>query len=497
MPKVYKNRTTADRPIRFRQAAEPVYYPQIIGQQANASFVDYSNPRRREIAIYPGAPIAEYQKALDSLNTIDGGTLILKEGTHILNNITLESYSFVNIVGVGIDKTILEFGGTAGGLNLKGTAAAVKSNAVVRDFTLQNSNNVAGIDIDYFDNFTIDNVKVASCDQKGIRINHSQFFLLINTLCSSNTGNGFEVLGRDSRATTRFSFFSCTGDSNTANGFVFSNDASVSRVNNFTLINCQANGNTTDGFDFNSTSAGDPLSLECVLIGCMADVNGGIGFDFNIRTARILIIGCLATSNTGDGFELDASDWTMIGNETTEEYDLNTLLASSNRNIFLGNRMDTGATINPSVAQAIDQGIVISLLNAGEGTRNEMRFMRMKNTAGTSVTVGDVVVRKAVATGDEITTTTTGGDDLVFGIALATIADTEWGSFQTIGLNTSVKVDGTTDIAIGDFLSTFTTAKIAKKASAGDAVFAIALEAYATDDSLGVIDALIIPVRLI
>ena len=57
--------------------------------------------------------------------------------------------------------------------------------------------------------------------------------------------------------------------------------------------------------------------------------------------------------------------------------------------------------------------------------------------------------------------------------------------------------DGTTDIAIGDPLGAFTTAKIAMKAAAGDMAFAVALEAYTTDDSSGVIDALLIVPRKI
>ncbi|MDD5065227.1 MAG: hypothetical protein PHQ35_10785 [Phycisphaerae bacterium] len=66
---------------------------------------------------------------------------------------------------------------------------------------------------------------------------------------------------------------------------------------------------------------------------------------------------------------------------------------------------------------------------------------------------------------------------------------------QTLGKTTLLKVDGTTDIAIGDFIGTFTTAGIGMKCSAGDMAIAIALEAYTTDDSAGVIDALLITPR--
>jgi hypothetical protein len=65
------------------------------------------------------------------------------------------------------------------------------------------------------------------------------------------------------------------------------------------------------------------------------------------------------------------------------------------------------------------------------------------------------------------------------------------------GLNGTNGIDGTTDIAVGDYLTCFTTVKIAAKAATGNMVFAIALEAYTTNDSAGVVDALLITPRLI
>ena len=122
--------------------------------------------------------------------------------------------------------------------------------------------------------------------------------------------------------------------------------------------------------------------------------------------------------------------------------------------------------------------------------------VRMKNTSGAGVVAGDVCVLKAVAAGDEITTTTTGGDNqLLRGggfMAVETIANDAYGRFLRKGFTNVLKVNGTTDIAIGDRLTSFTTAGIAKKAAIGDPYFATALEAYATDDSSGVIDAILL-----
>ncbi len=194
----------------------------------------------------------------------------------------------------------------------------------------------------------------------------------------------------------------------------------------------------------------------------------------------------------------------------------------------------------------------------------ESKLESMTNTSGANLENGDIVVLKAVASGTETATTTTAGDDAVYGMAVITtlgtavftngdatvtgtntnftsetvgrnikndadgtlytvasvtsttslelsivfaaattadeaytlsIANNTVGRIQTLGHTTVLKVDGTADIAIGDFIATFTTAKIGQKATAGDMAIAIAREAYTTDDSAGVIDAILITPR--
>ena len=127
----------------------------------------------------------------------------------------------------------------------------------------------------------------------------------------------------------------------------------------------------------------------------------------------------------------------------------------------------------------------------------EMDFAYIKNTSGGNLVAGNLVVLKAVAAGNEFTTTTSQGDDLVFGVLAEDIDDTDSGYVQTIGKTTLLKVDGTTDIAIGDFIGTSTTAGIGMKAGAGDMAVAISLEVYTTDDANGIIDALLITPRKI
>lgn len=116
---------------------------------------------------------------------------------------------------------------------------------------------------------------------------------------------------------------------------------------------------------------------------------------------------------------------------------------------------------------------------------------KFKNGAGATLNNGDVVIYKTSdATGRSVTTTITANDPKVAGVVIGTAPDSPaypvlvqmWGPIDT----SIVKVNGTTDIAAGDALSTFTTAGIGAKAGANKGgVYAYALEAYALDDSLG------------
>lgn len=107
------------------------------------------------------------------------------------------------------------------------------------------------------------------------------------------------------------------------------------------------------------------------------------------------------------------------------------------------------------------------------------RYVYMKNTSGGPLVAGDVVVfKKAVAAGDEFTTTVTLGDDHVLGMVAEAIADTAYGYVLVAGKTVVLK--GSNDngnIAIGDFLCASDTAVEAVLAGAGDMAFAIALEA--------------------
>lgn len=142
----------------------------------------------------------------------------------------------------------------------------------------------------------------------------------------------------------------------------------------------------------------------------------------------------------------------------------------------------------------ISSWLELLLGSSKNGKAGPIATFMAKNTSGGTLARGDVVVMDwANCTVDllAITTTTSGDSVTVAGMVFdASLADAAVGRIQCYGPTKFLKVDGTTDIAVGDALSTFTTAKIAQKSTTGGR-FARALEAYSTNDSNGVIDAFI------
>lgn len=157
-------------------------------------------------------------------------------------------------------------------------------------------------------------------------------------------------------------------------------------------------------------------------------------------------------------------------------------------NTFSNYPTSTGITFGSQIGiMAVDNGLPESL--------NKV-VQKYKNTSGSTINAGDVVIIKSVAAGNEVTTTTTAGDTKLWGVSEESIANNATGFILREGKTTLLKADGTTDIAIGDYLTAFTTAGISQKATAGQLSIAIALEAFTTDASTGVLDALVISPRV-
>lgn len=196
----------------------------------------------------------------------------------------------------------------------------------------------------------------------------------------------------------------------------------------------------------------------------------------------------------GDGIEFQGHNSSITGNtfEGSAHLQFN---AGSRWNTAIGNNFTLST--EAQLTRINDQGLRgnMAMQNAGVPATSEKKFEEMKNTSGGALGDGDVVVLKAVAAGNEFTTTVNQGDDLVFGVVNEAIGNNAEGLVQKLGKITTLKCNGVINIAVGDLLGTFTAAGISMQAQAGDMAFAIALEAYAGADSLGVIDAILITPR--
>ena len=125
--------------------------------------------------------------------------------------------------------------------------------------------------------------------------------------------------------------------------------------------------------------------------------------------------------------------------------------------------------------------------------QNAIETIYAHNKSGGSVAPGDVVIldtTNSTATEVAFTTTSATNNKLVLGMSIDNIASNGYGQIQTKGPTDALKVNGTTSIAVGDHIASYSAVKIGQQAGSGfGGAFAIALEAYSTSDSSGVIDA--------
>lgn len=136
------------------------------------------------------------------------------------------------------------------------------------------------------------------------------------------------------------------------------------------------------------------------------------------------------------------------------------------------------------------------MTSVGIASIDQKKHLLMSNGSGASIPVGAVVILKADAAGNVVDTTSTNGSNKVFGAFVEATANATTGRVLTEGKHDSLIVaNGTSSIAIGDWLSTYSHAYYAKKAVTGDMVFAMALSTPTTGTAT--ITALLVTPRLI
>lgn len=268
----------------------------------------------------------------------------------------------------------------------------------------------------------------------------------------------------------------CTVGGNTFNGgqevLIGGNDSSITR--NFIA--------GADGIQFVTTHHQIAITGN-VFFASQVDYGGWVNSEDVVISGNTFI--------NGAGVLTGGKYWTITGNSFSGTAGVE-LVVQSLDCVVTGNNLT-----NSAAAPLIDNlGVSNTVLNnSGVSFPDERAFMFMRNLSGGLIAPGDVVTLEPTASGEDVETTVIQGDEKVFGVNTVNTNAGFSGKIQTLGKCTTLKVNGTIPIAIGDFLSTHTTAKIAMKAQPGDMAFAIALEAYAVADSAGVIDANIVTPR--
>lgn len=208
----------------------------------------------------------DIRPALESLRSAGGGTLILLAGVHKISY-DIVGGSKINIIGEGRDQTIIECSGGAYGIKYIGVTSAHFDNFKLADFTIQNSNAAAAIDIDYSDFFVFSSVKTTSNDQGGVRVKNSTNFE-VGVVSTQNTGNGISFTGCSNGNVDAGNI-----SDNTGKGIEFVATNSDIRVNNNTV-----DGNGSDGIKLTATS--DQITISSSTV----SNNGGYGINIAVST---------------------------------------------------------------------------------------------------------------------------------------------------------------------------------------------------------------------
>jgi len=320
----------------------------------------------------------------------------------------------------------------------------------------------------------------------GIYLNHCDFNQVINNVCHQSGYDGIRL------------------------------EASLNNIISDNI--CQGN---YDGIYLRLTSKNNTITRNI----CQGNQNYGI---YLVSSHNNLINNNTCQGNNDHGIRLVTSNDNTISvntclenSQVTDNTYANIMVENSNYNLIASNicrqgeeanKPKYGITISSGTKNQVegndlhDAGKTANFADAGTCTivqddNREIEITQVKhyvyavNQSAGALAAGDVVVLKANADGNQITTTTTEGDQAVLGMVAEAIGGAACGYVLVKGKTTALKVDGAIDIAIGDLIGTFTTAKIGMKAASGKMAFAIALEAYATNDSNGVIDALLISPR--
>lgn len=440
------------------------------------------------------APGDDIQAAIDAVAREGGGTVQLFPGTYRPKT-KIEMASSVKLVGSGNGVTFLDFEGTIYNLSAHGLSSDFLKNWSIQDIQVKSSAATAGLDISRSQDFILSNVSVTLCSGVGIRIRGSRNFSLSNIDSSDNTGDNLVVNATDTISGSRnFVLLNCVADDSlTGSGIVLSHTedsvTSDAQLQNFTLLNCSAEGNANYGVDIQGNSAFNAI-FGAKFIGVKSLDNTSGGF----RVAHLsesVFVACSANgTQTGSTWFISYTG-SNLPNKFIGCDGVISDSSNSHSNIYIA---QDSVWDEATITSFTELSIISPHENITPPQTREI--ILAKNVSGGTLRAGNVAVFSPVDSGDEVSTTTTNGSNKVFGVAVESINSTAYGRFLVSGKTSTLYVaNGTSSISVGDWLSTYSHAYYAKKAVAGDMVFAMALSAPTT--STAQINALLVSPRLI
>lgn len=455
----------------------------------------------------------DIQAAIDALPAT-GGEVLLLDGTYNIEvSLVLDSYQTLR--GCGRSTILTTTTANLDIITATGGSGTEKTGILIADLCIDGNaggvTNDIGIYWEYVDNSKILNCWLLDNGEHGINLVYSDKNTLLGNTCSDNAWEGIRL--DDSNGNSIVSN-PCDGNDwniglvNSINNSITSNICQDGEIGIY--LELSAYNSITANTCIGNSESGIVLTNACN-VGTIANNICQRSGEYGISVAssdNVLVShntcteNSQTTTNTTDDIYVTGGSYCSIQANTCRagaltkkpRFGINiglncTKILVSNNDLY-NDGFVTGVFTDDGTLTTVRGN------NRGIQITDVREYSYVKNTSGGALVAGDIVVLKAVAAGNEITTTTTEGDPKVYGMVAETIANTAYGLVQVLGKTTALKVDGTTDIAVGDFIGTFTTVKIGMKAASGKMAFAIALEAYATDDSSGVIDALIISPRL-
>ncbi|MCK9370365.1 right-handed parallel beta-helix repeat-containing protein [Candidatus Dojkabacteria bacterium] len=477
----------------------------------------------------------------DIQSALDAGhkRIFLRNGTYIINNSIRILGNNISITGEDRNNTIIKANNNLsnainiieiGDTSLAGGGAS--SNEIISNLTIDgnsdnNTQNHTGIYIYDNEDHIIENCNIKNCGNYGLNIysgnDGSSNIYIRNNIFSNNenaiytTASSSFILSNDFTQTTtsnisgqlfaynisnnRFSggtyHINITGSDRNiiSSNYFYSTDGNMILFD-YTTANTECKYNIISNNSF-QTFGGASTAQEDVIVFSGAQYNEisnnifyGSFFKTNDTYAFILL-----KTDTSYSIYNNICGNTIFQSQAVAskaKYGIVEFDSNQDYNIISNNIVQGAVTANFLIQGAN----TISENNGNASELEKNKIVKMKNTSGAGLRLGNVVSFKAVAAGDEVTTTTTIGDDLSFGMVTETINNNNYGNIKTEGKTLDLWVNNSaTSISIGDYLSTYSHAYYANKAVVGDMAFAIALEAPTT--STAQISALLVSPRKI